>query len=211
VIDVTEQISAVQRTVGTRTLEAGEAHVVTISQSYAATVEDVWDACTNPERIPRWLMPITGDLRLGGRYQLEGNAGGTIETCDPPRSFSATWEYGGMVSWIEVAFTPEGERTRVTIEHIAHVDDEHWWQYGPGAVGIGWDMMVMGLARHLATGAANDPAEAMAWMGSPEGIEFMTRSNDAWCDAHVASGEDPDVARQRADRTLAAYKGEPAQ
>jgi uncharacterized protein YndB with AHSA1/START domain len=206
-IDVTEQISAVRRTVGTRTLEAGEAHVVTISQSYASTVQDVWDACTNIERIPRWLMPITGDLRLGGHYQLEGNAGGTIETCDPPRSFSATWEYGGGMSWIEVALTPEGQRTRVTIEHIAQVEDERWWQFGPGAVGIGWDMMVMGLALHLATGAANDPAEAMAWMGSPEGVAFMTGSNDAWCEAHVASGEDPATARERADRTLAAYTG----
>jgi uncharacterized protein YndB with AHSA1/START domain len=209
-IDVTEQISAVRRTVGTRALEAGEAHVVTISQSYASTVEDVWDACTNPERIPRWLMPISGDLRLGGRYQLEGNAGGTIETCDPPNAFSATWEYGGGMSWIEVALTAEGDRTRVTIEHIAHVEDALWQQFGPGAVGIGWDMMILGLALHLPSGAANDPAEAAAWMASPEGVEFMTRSNDAWCEAHVASGEDAATARERAGRTLAAYTGAPA-
>ena len=32
-IDVTQQINTVHRTVGTRTLEAGEARVVTISQS----------------------------------------------------------------------------------------------------------------------------------------------------------------------------------
>jgi uncharacterized protein YndB with AHSA1/START domain len=207
VIDVTEQISSVRREVGARTLAAGEARVVTISQSYAAPVEDVWDACTNAERIPRWLMPITGDLRLGGHYQLEGNAGGTIETCDPPRSFSATWEYGGGMSWIEVALAPEAERTRLTIEHIAHVDDDLWQQFGPGAVGVGWDLMVMGLARHLATGAANDPAEGAAWVSSPEGVEFMTRSNDAWYEAHVASGEDAATARERADRTLAAYTG----
>jgi uncharacterized protein YndB with AHSA1/START domain len=50
---------------------------VTITQVYAAPVEDVWDACTNPARIPRWFLPVSGELRLGGRYQLEGNAGGT--------------------------------------------------------------------------------------------------------------------------------------
>lgn len=38
----------------------------------------MWDACTDPERIPRWFLPISGDLRLNGRYQLEGNAGGAI-------------------------------------------------------------------------------------------------------------------------------------
>src|SRR5882724_8555264 len=29
-----------------------------------------WDAMTNAERIPRWFLPISADLRLSGRYQL---------------------------------------------------------------------------------------------------------------------------------------------
>ena len=101
-IDVTHQINSVRRSVGARTLEAGEARVVTISQAYDTDAADLWDACTNIERIPRWFLPITGDLRVGGRYQLEGNANGTILTCDPPREFTATWECGGDVSWIEL-------------------------------------------------------------------------------------------------------------
>lgn len=116
-IDVVQQINAVQRQVGSRVIEAGQARSVIISQVYAATAEDVWDACTNPERIPRWFLPVTGELRLGGRYQLEGNAGGTIERCDPPKSFAATWEFGGQTSWIEVLVSPEpGGRTRLRIE-----------------------------------------------------------------------------------------------
>ena len=59
-IDVTHQISAVQRRVGTRTLEAGEARIVVISQTYDAAVEDVWDACTNAERIPAMVPPGLG-------------------------------------------------------------------------------------------------------------------------------------------------------
>ncbi len=91
-----------------------------ISQVYAAPVEDVWDACTNPERIPRWFVPVSGELRLGGRYQLEGNASGTIERCDPPESFAASWESGGETSWIEVRLTAEPDgRTRLQIEHLA--------------------------------------------------------------------------------------------
>ena len=69
-------------------------------------------------------MPISGDLRVAGRYQLDGNASGTIERCDPPRSFTATWEYGDEVTWVEVRLEPEGDgRTRFTLEHLAHVDD----------------------------------------------------------------------------------------
>jgi uncharacterized protein YndB with AHSA1/START domain len=207
-IDVTHQISAVTRTVGSRTLEAGEARVVTITQTFAADVKDVWDACTNPERLPRWFLPVSGELRVGGRYQLEGNAGGTVERCDPPQSFAATWEYGDEVSWIEVRFTPEPDgRTRFALEHTAHVDDERWAEFGPGAVGVGWDLAVLGLALHLATGEPNDAEQFQAWTTSPEGVRFVTGAADDWCAASVAAGEDAAASRAAADRTRSFYTG----
>jgi uncharacterized protein YndB with AHSA1/START domain len=210
-IDVTHQINSVRREVGQRTLEAGEARVVTVSQTYAASPEELWDACTNPERIPRWFLPVSGDLRLGGRYQLEGNASGTIERCDPPRSFAATWEYGGEVSWVEVAVSAEPDgRTRFTLEHIAQVDDVRWAEFGPGAVGIGWDMGLMGLALHLSSGGrAVDPQESAAWMASDEGRRFMTLSSERWCAASIAAGTDQTEARAAADRVTAAYTATP--
>ena len=202
-IDVIHQISAVERRVGQRLLAAGEARVVTVSQRYPGPVEDVWDACTNPDRLSRWFLPVSGELKVGGHYQLEGNAGGTIERCDPPHSFAATWEYGGEVSWIEVSMTAEGERTRLQLEHIAHVDDERWTEFGPGAVGVGWDLSFLGLARHLETGADIEP-EAQ-WAATPDGRRFMTGSSEAWYAAAVAGGADPTAARAAADRTTAAY------
>ena len=208
-IDVIHQINAVRRHVGSRVLEVGEARVVTISQSYDAGIDDVWDACTNAERIPRWFLPISGDLRLHGAYQLEGNAGGTITACDPPTSFAATWEYDGDVSWIEVRLTPEAdERTRFELEHVAHVDDERWTEFGPGAVGVGWDLAFIGLTLHLASGQPVDPAEVAAWSASDAGKQFMTLSSEGWRDASIAGGADPAAARAAADRTTAAYTGE---
>jgi uncharacterized protein YndB with AHSA1/START domain len=205
-IDVTQQINSVRRQVGRRVLEAGEAHTVTISQTYDATIDEVWDACTNPERIPRWFLPVSGDLRLGGRYQLEGNAGGTIERCDPPTGFAATWEFGGEVSWIEVRLLTESKgRTRFEIEHIAHVGDERWAEFGPGAVGVGWDMGLMGLATHLWSGRAVDRQEGAAWAASDEGKRFMSLSSQRWCEANVAAGADEADAQAAADRTAAAY------
>ena len=71
--------------------EESLAHVVELSRQYDTPVEDEWDSCTDPARISRWFLPVTGELRVGGRYQLQGNAGGRIESCDPPHGFSATW------------------------------------------------------------------------------------------------------------------------
>jgi uncharacterized protein YndB with AHSA1/START domain len=206
-IDVTHQINAVRRAVGSRVLEAGEARIVTIGQTYDTDIEDVWDACTNPERIPRWFLPVTGELRVGGRYQLEGNAGGTIERCDPPKSFAATWEFAEQVSRIELRLTPAPEGgTRFELDHVAPVDD-HWTEFGPGAVGIGWDMGLMGLATHLSSGEAIAPGEGAEWVGSEDGRRFMTLSGRKWCDADMASGTDRATAQAAADRTMAAYTG----
>jgi len=196
-------VNGVERRIGTR----DEARTLTISRVYDTGIEDLWDACTNPERIPRWFLPVSGDLELGGRYALEGNASGTIERCEPPRSFFATWEYGGMVSWIELTLTPEaGGRTRFTLEHIAHVDDDMWAQYGPGAVGIGWDLGLIGLTAHLASGADRPPLEeAMAWQTSPAGREFVTAISAEWADASIAFGTDPSDARAAQERVTEAY------
>jgi uncharacterized protein YndB with AHSA1/START domain len=211
-IDVDQQINSVRRTVGTRVLEASQARTVTISRTFGAAIEDVWDACTSAERIPRWFLPVSGELRLGGHYQLQGNAGGTIERCDPPKSFLATWEFGGAVSWIEVRLTAEAaDQTRLEIEHIAYVGDERWAEFGPGAVGIGWESAVIGLTLHLSGRPAVDPENSMAWVASEEGKRFMRLSGERWCEAHIASGDDEAEARTMARRTIAAYTGSPGE
>jgi uncharacterized protein YndB with AHSA1/START domain len=209
-IDVAHQINAVARRVGARILDAGEARTVVVSQTYRAALDDVWDACTNAERIPRWFLPISGELRVGGRYQLEGNASGTVETCDPPHGFTATWEFGGSTTWIELRLTEVGDdETRFELEHIAHVDDQTWTQFGPGAVGVGWDLGLVGLASHLGSGDGLTPAEGAAWTASDEGKDFMTRSARAWGDAAAAAGDDPAAAAAAAQRTIDAYTGAP--
>ena len=211
-IDVDHQISSVDRQVGNRKLAAGEARTVTVSRVYDTPTEDLWDACTNPERIPRWFLPVSGDLRPGGRYALEGNASGTIERCEPPHSLSATWEYGGQTSWIELRLTPEpGGGTRFVLDHIAHVDDDVWAQFGPGAVGIGWDQALVGLTLYLAgSGEPVQPEAVAAWQASEDGRRFVRLSSEGWAEANIAAGTDAAAARACAGRTTEFYGGEPA-
>jgi uncharacterized protein YndB with AHSA1/START domain len=211
VIDVIHEISGVDRRIGSRTLEAGTARTLTISRVYDAPLEDLWDACTNPERIPRWFLPVSGDLRPGGRYELEGNASGTIERCDAPHSLDASWEYGGQISWIELRLTPEPDgRTRFALEHIAHVGDEMWDQFGPGAVGVGWEQALLGLSLHLVSGGEQLDSEAVAaWQVSDEGLQFVRQSSEHWAEASIAAGTDAAEARAAAERTTDFYSGEP--
>ncbi|MGL4255194.1 MAG: SRPBCC domain-containing protein [Microbacterium sp.] len=216
-VDVQRQLDAVTRTVRAEDFDGEPSHVQTLAQTYPSPIEDVWDAATSVDRIPRWFQPITGDLRLGGRYQIEGNAGGEILECAPPADgtahYTATWEFGGGVTWITAALTAVGDdATRFELIHTARVGDippGFWETYGPGATGVGWDGGLLGLALHLSgSGDGPSPAEADAWARTDEGIAFFRGAADGWGAAHAAFGADPATAARAADSTFAFYTGQ---
>ncbi len=183
---------------------------VTLERTYDTSAEDLWEAVTSAERLPRWFLPVSGDVELGGRYQFEGNAGGTITECEPPRYVAATWEFGGQVSWVEVAVAPEGrDRARLTLHHIAVEDDHYWPTFGPGAAGVGWDLGLLGLGLHLADADAERPDEE-EFAASEDGREFVARASEDWGRAAVQGGEDPEQAAAAARRTTAFYTAEPS-
>lgn len=193
------------REVRTGSRDGAPTRIAVARRTYPTDRADLWDAVTDADRIPRWFLPISGDLEVSGRYQIEGNAGGVIERCKEPESFAVTWEYGGMVSWLEVTLTPDGDGTRLELVHEAHVDPDFWAQFGPGAVGVGWDLGLLGLGMHIESGAAVDPEMATSFPVSPEGIEFVRTAATGWADAAVRDGDDSDAAHEAAERTVTFY------
>ncbi|MEI4280829.1 SRPBCC family protein [Klenkia terrae] len=183
--------------------------VAVARRTYRTDRADLWDAVTSAERIPRWFLPVTGELREGGRYQLEGNAGGTVQECRAPESFAATWEFGEMVSWLTVTLTEADGGTVLELAHEAPVDPQMWTQFGPGAVGVGWDLGLMALGLHLESGAPVDPATGLAFPTTPEGAVFVGAAAAGWGDAAVADGDDEAQARAAARATAAFYTGTP--
>ena len=214
-VDVNAQVASVSRAVREEDLDGARSFVQTLSQTYPSPIEDVWDAVTSSERIPRWFTPVTGDLRLGGRYQLEGNAGGEVLECAPPADGAAhyrvTWEYGGGVTWVEIRLTARSaEATTVELEHTSRESDippGFWEQFGPGATGVGWDGGMLGLALHLSTGAGTNPEAAESWAFTDEGKAFYRGAADAWSAAHIAAGAAPAAAARAADATFGFYTG----
>jgi len=187
--------------------DARPASAVGLSRSFATTLKDLWDAVTNPDRIPRWFAPVTGNLEAGGHYQVEGNAGGAIVACEPRSHFGLNWEFGGDVSWVEVqVWEEEAGRIGLALIHTALLS-EHWDTFGPGAVGVGWEMGFLGLALHIAHPSAPKPDEE-EFATSPEGRAFITGSSEGWAQAAIAAGTEAEAARAAAGRTTAFYTGE---
>ena len=157
-------------------------------------------------------MPISGDYRLGGRYQFEGNAGGRIVACEQPHRLTVTWEYGPAAGEADASVlelrlsSADGGMTRLELEHTAVVPDEMWTEYGPGAVGVGWEQGMLGLALHLRGGSVGDTT---TWQLSAEGRDFASRSSAAWGDANLASGADPETVARGVANTTVFYAPDP--
>ncbi len=213
-IDVVREVGAAEREVGSGRIAAGEGRTVRVRRNYDAPIEDVWDALTNPARIGRWFLPISGDLRLGGRYQFEGNAGGEIVACERPERLLVTWVYGESgdpadVSDVEVRLTSAGQESTVfELAHTAVVPDEMWEQFGPGAVGVGWDGGLLGLSLHLRGGEAAI-GDREAWPFTEEGREFYRLASEAWGAANRAAGAPEDVVSHNVAATTAFYTTDP--
>ena len=202
-----DHFDAGQRSLSTTTRDGQPMRVITASRTFDVTPEELWDALTMPERVQRWLGPTSGDFKVGGRFDIEDNASGDILTCDKPTLIQVTWEYDGDTSWVDATLTPSGDGTTLTVKHTAVIPLEWWEQFGAGAVGIGWEMVLMGIAEHLAAPDAPqlNPADPVL---RSRFNEFMAASSVAWADTEIAAGGDPDQARAAAERTLASYTGD---
>ena len=176
------------------------------NRTYRTDQRDLWDAVTNEERIPRWFSPVSGTLALGGKYHIEDNASGTIETCVEPESFSLTWEYGGSLSWVSVSLAPDEDGTRLELAHESPVNPWFWGQYGPGAAGLGWDLALVALGMYLEEGTDREQQEAFA--ASPEGLVFLQTAGANWGDAAIADGDEEAAARTAAEQSIAFYTPE---
>lgn len=206
---IAAQPGAVRRDLTVNRGDTTQHTVQTISQSYATTTDDLWEACTQADRLARWFAPVSGDLRLGGRYQVEGNASGEVTACDPPQSFTVTWEFGGDSSQVSVHLAPEGDQTRLTIEHshTGAADSDFWAQFGPGATGVGWDLALLGLSLHLVAGQ-DRPGDPDAFAQTAPAQQFIRAVSERWGQASMHAGTPEEDATAAANRTTAFYLGE---
>ncbi|MGQ7786094.1 polyketide cyclase [Nesterenkonia sp. K-15-9-6] len=225
IVEPSGQLDAVLREVPFRQRDDGVLATTRLAQTFPISAVELWACCTAEGRLAQWFAPVAGELRLGGRFTVEGNASGTVERCVPPGDGGAgemqlSWEFGEDVSQLvvrcgqavadDVVSGGSGdhsggrERSRLVVEHRGLVPLDFWADYGPGAGGVGWDLALLGLAHHLRTGSTV-PAEQSLWVTTPAAGEFIAGSSDAWGRAAVVAGSPEDAARTAARRTTVFY------
>jgi uncharacterized protein YndB with AHSA1/START domain len=206
--DTAEHIHSTIRQVFMRPIPAGEAQCVKLQRDFDTPIAAVWKACTDPDQLGLWFLDLSGDLRIGGEYQLKGNAHGEILACDPPYSLRVTWVFGEKPTGIDVTevelylSADEDGRTNLTLEHAVVVNPKLWNMYGPGAAGVGWDMSLLALGCHLHGQVIGDRS---AWKASTEIRHFIGQSAEGWGTAHLAAGASPSGAASAVRNTTSFY------
>ncbi|MEU7002592.1 SRPBCC family protein [Nonomuraea sp. NPDC046570] len=183
-IDIVSEIKAVHREVATRpATDRGDLVAVALRRTYRAAVEDVWEALTDPDRVKRWFVPLSGDLREGGEYALENTGGGQILRCDRPKLLRLT--FGDESSIVEVRLTAEGESTVLEFDHtvpLAMAGNVA----GALHVGPGWDGGLLALGMYLRGEEIPDP---VAMANTVEAQEFFKAAVLEWGALVEAAGD----------------------
>ena len=150
-----------------RTIDASRG-AVRVEDVYDTDIDDLWQACTAPGRLARWLAQVSGDLRVGGTFQAlftsTWTGPGVVEACEAPhhlllRMAPGTEDEGEIEAWLTV----EGARTRLVVEERGlPLQQLHFY-------GAGWQAHLEDLGRTIASGSPvhperwSDRSPAPAW------------------------------------------------
>ncbi|MFC4047470.1 SRPBCC domain-containing protein [Dactylosporangium siamense] len=129
---------------------------VRVEDLYDTDIDDLWDACTNPERLARWIAKVSGELRVGGSihavFTSTWTGPGRIDACEKPHHLLITTEPGTSdEAQIEAWLSQEGSRTRLIVEERGlPLNRLHFY-------GAGWQAHLEDLGRSLGDEPAAGP------------------------------------------------------
>ena len=132
----------------------GEEVAVVFDRHYATSPDDLWRACTEPDRLARWFAPVVGDLRVGGEFSIHFDDGDVprcrVVTCDPPHRLVWEWPIGDVRSVVTAEVIADGEGARLHLRH------ERLTGAQAAGYAAGWDTYVRRLESDVAGAAMAD-------------------------------------------------------
>ncbi len=144
---------------------------VRVEDVYDTDIDDLWRACTQPERLARWIAQVSGDLRPGGTVQAVFTSSwagpAVIETCEAPHHLLLTTEPGtAETTQIEAWLTAQGPRTTLVVEERGlPVDQLPFYA-------AGWQVHLDDLGRSL---AVDGPLHPDGWSAETPAPDWHRR------------------------------------
>jgi len=139
-----------------------DAFAVRLERTYAASLEEVWAAFTDPASIKRWLFAAAIlEPRLGGRAEFRWSdaeddaALGSVLAWDPPRLLKLSWAEKEGASIVRVELKPVAGGTLLVLDHSGIASERT-----ATGLGAGWHSHLVALAELL---AGSDAVEDRWW------------------------------------------------
>lgn len=202
-------VDAVRRGVELERVDGAVRVETTLTTTLGDQPARIWPLLTRGPRLARWYGPVTGHLVEGGDFSTIAGAHGRILEVEAPHRLHLTWEYAENVDDLQLALDPQDDgMSEFRLVHRGNVPAEIFAEYGPGAMAIGWDIAVLGLAAytHGWDGLRLEiPTPGPIWLASPEGAAWVRAWSIRWAAASVAAGTDDEEARRAEIATTRAY------
>ena len=133
---------------------------VTLCRTFRTSIDDLWSALVEPDRVRAWFAPAKIDPRVGGRIELEAHDGsrmmeGMIRVFEPPRIFEYDWVSDYETPVVRYELEEAGAGTRLTLSERLLTDETTERR------GAGWHHHLERLAAHLA--GEPSPASEARW------------------------------------------------
>ena len=144
---------------------------VRVEDVYDTDIDDLWAACTTPERLARWIAKVSGGLHEGETihavFTSTWSGEVRIDSCEAPHHLLLTTEPGtDDEGQLEAWLAPVGSQTKLVVEERGlPIGSMHF----PGA---GWQVHLEDLGRAL---ALDGPAHADGWSEEKPAPEWHAR------------------------------------
>ena len=145
--------------------------LLVIERTFRAPIDDVWAACTDPERMQRWIGTWSGDP-ASGRVSFRMTAEGedvpaeemAVLVCDPPRCFAVrglepqpfSADGSGETAHWEMELELSESRGTTALRFVQVLAPGATGLEMVSSVGPGWDYYLDRLVAHLAGRAVDE-------------------------------------------------------
>ncbi|NGM51224.1 polyketide cyclase [Caulobacter sp. 602-2] len=116
-----------------------------VEREFQHPPEKLWRALTQPHLIEEWLMKNDFAPKVGHRFQLKGEWGGTLDcevlTIEPGRVLAYRWDFDhedpayGLKSIVTLTLTPTAAGTHLRMEQAGFRPDQ---KQAYGGAHAGW-------------------------------------------------------------------------
>lgn len=116
-----------------------------VEREFPHPPEKLWRALTQPHLIEEWLMKNDFAPKVGHRFQLKGEWGGTLDcevlTVEPGRTLAYRWDFDhedpayGLKSVVTLTLTPTESGTHLRMEQSGFRPDQ---KQAYGGAHAGW-------------------------------------------------------------------------